>query len=176
MTDAVSAEPTVIIGRVRKPHGVRGAVKVQSYSGESGHFRTLKNVELIRDTRIRPMEVVSVAVHNRIPVIQFLGIDNPEIARTISGWEIRVDRVDAAQLEYNEYYVTDLVGMAVFLDGKCTGSVLSVIEGSQAPLLEIEVAGSGKNALVPFMERFVGDVDTAASRIEINERWILDTE
>jgi ribosomal 30S subunit maturation factor RimM len=30
--------------------------------------------------------------------------------------------------------------------------------------------------LIPFMDRFVGDVDTVAGRIEINERWILDIE
>ena len=63
-----------------------------------------------------------------------------------------------------------------FADGERVGSVLSVIEGSQAPLLEIGLADGGKNALVPFMERFVGDVDSVIGRIKINERWILDTE
>ena len=66
--------------------------------------------------------------------------------------------------------------MNVFVKAERAGRVVSVIEGSQAPLLEIEVAGDGKVVLVPFMERFVGVVDTVEKQIEINERWILDTE
>ncbi|MDA3950993.1 MAG: ribosome maturation factor RimM [Spirochaeta sp.] len=167
---------TVVIGRVRKPHGVRGAVKVESYSGEAGHFRALETVELVRDGRVRPMEIISVAVHNGVPVVQFRGIDTPEIARTISGWEIRVDREQAAKLDTNEYYAADLVGSIVVVDGEQAGRVRAVVDGSQAPLLEVELSDGRSPVLIPFMDRFVGDVDTVAGRIEINERWILDIE
>jgi 16S rRNA processing protein RimM len=167
---------TVVIGRVRKPHGVRGAVKVESYSGEATHFRTLTAVELVRDNHVRPMEITSVAVHNGVPVIQFAGIDTPEAARVFSGWEIRVERDKAAKLGDNEYYVADLVGATVLVNGERAGRVRAVVDGAQAPLLEVELSAGGVPVLVPFMERFVGDVNIDAGQIEISERWILDTE
>ena len=175
MTDAAAGSSTVVIGRIRKPHGVDGAVKVESYSGEADHFKALDTVELIREGRTREMEIESVAVHNRVPVVRFRGVETPESARLLSGWEIQVERNRAARLGNNEFYAADLVGASVTVSGEPVGRVLSVIEGAQAPLLEIDVLNGGPPVLVPFMERFVGDVDTGSGHIEIYERWILDT-
>lgn len=171
--------PSMRIGALRRPHGVRGAVKVESYSGESDHFRTLREIELVgpRDERV-VMTVSSVAVHNGVPVLTFDEVDTPESIRRYSGWEIVVERTAAAPLNDDEYYVADLIGAEVVVGNDRVGTVIAVAEGAQAPLLEMrrtESPDSG-TVLIPFMERFVGTVDVVGGRVELKERWILDSE
>ena len=90
--------------------------------------------------------------------------------------EIRVDRVAAAPLDEDEYYVSDLVGLDVTVDGRSYGTIVSVIDASQAPLLEIRRNGTGERNgvfLVPFMGRYIGTVDLSARTLEVVEPWIL---
>jgi 16S rRNA processing protein RimM len=132
---------------------------------------------LVREGVRSEVEVLSVAVHGTTPVLRFDGVETPEAARKLTGCEIVVPREAAAGLQSGEYYVVDLVGLVVRANGEVRGTVTSVVEAAQAPLLEIEPAhGGGRPALVPFMDRYVGLVDLAAGSIEVREPWILDFE
>ncbi len=168
---------TLLIGILRRPHGIHGAIKVETYSGEAEHFLNLSEVTLVSGNREKPLRIASAAVHNGVPVLSFEGVETPEAVRQLTGWEIRVPQSDAVALGVDEYYADDLVGVTVSVDGVICGRVVAVIDGSQAPLLEIERCGAdSQKVLVPFMERFVGNVDIEAGRMEIKERWILDSE
>ena len=167
----------LVIGRLGRPHGVHGALRARSYSGELDHFRKLRRVVLLRNQERSEFEVLSVAVHGSTPVLRLDGIETPEAARSLTGCEIVVPRRAAARLDNGEYYVVDLVGLAVLANGEICGTVTAVIEAAQAPLLEIEPAReSGRPALVPFMDRYVGSVDLTAGSLEVREPWILDFE
>lgn len=158
---------------------MRGAIKVESYSGESEHFRSLHEIALVRGTEQRNVCVTTVAVHNGTPVLQFEGIDTPEDAKRYNGWEIVVPRDLAAPTRENEYYIEDLIGASLRYHGEHVGTIASVVEGGQSQLLEVrvsETAGSKKVVLIPFMDRFIGTVDVEAGIVELRERWILDTE
>jgi 16S rRNA processing protein RimM len=171
---------TLLIGMIRRPHGIHGSLKVESYSGESRHFRDLEVVELVSAGQSREARIRSVEVHNGIPVLTFHGVDTPEAARKLTGWEIRVPRNSAAPLGEDEFYANELVGLTVQTDGSTRGRVVAVIEGSQAPLLEITLTTDGGTpsgtVLVPFMNEYVGTVDLKAGQLEIRTPWILDSE
>lgn len=170
---------TLRIGALRRPHGVRGAIKVESYSGEADHFRSLHEVDVIHGAQRRTLEVVSVDVHNGTPVLRFKGIDTPEEAKRFGGWEIVVPRELAAPTGENEYYIEDLIDARVLYTGQNVGTIESVVEGGQSQLLEVrldEPDGANRTVLVPFLNRFIGTVDVVARTVELRERWILDTE
>jgi len=167
---------SILIGVLRRPHGVTGAVKVESYSGESEHFRALTGteVELVGPERERSVTVDTVEVHNGVPVLHFTGIDTPEEVRAYGGWSIRVDAAFAAPRGTDEYYLSEIVGCTLFDDREPLGVVEAVVDGGQAPLLEVRRANG--TVYVPFMERFIGDVDVPNRMIEVKERWVLDIE
>ncbi|MFP4211640.1 MAG: 16S rRNA processing protein RimM, partial [Alkalispirochaeta sp.] len=73
-----------------------------------------------------------------------------------------------------EYYLSELVGSTLTCDGEPVGVVEAVVEGGQAPLLEVRQQQG--LVYVPFMERFIGTVDVATRTIEVTERWVLDIE
>lgn len=152
-----------MIGRVRTTHGVRGELKVESLSGETKHFTGLSRVRLIRRDGRGPVEretreVESVRLAHRLVLLKLTGVDSPEAAKRWRGWEIAVDRADAAPLAQGEYYYADLVGLTVFVDGEERGRVTDLWEGGPTVMLGI-TRSDGEERLVPFQAEFVASVD-----------------
>jgi 16S rRNA processing protein RimM len=147
----------VAIGRLGAPKGVRGDLKVHSYSGESQHFRDLKEVEL-RPTageadsgtgasRTLRLKVERVEGSGASLTMAFPGYPSPESARALTGLDIVVPRSSASPLRPNQWYVDDLVGL-VLVDasdsaakGRRLAEVRSVLEGGAEPWLEVVAIG-----------------------------------
>lgn len=179
------------IGRLGAPKGVRGDLKIQSYSGEFKHFMKLREVELRAPEGLASAEASASGAPAAAPrrglrlkvvraeggsgslTMAFEGYPSPEKARELTGFEIIVPRSQAAPLAKNEYYVTDLVGLDLVSEGQAVAKVRSVLEGGPDPWLEALLPG-GRVALVPFRKEFVGEVDIAAARIELLAPWLLE--
>lgn len=164
-------DETLVIGTVRTSHGVKGFMKVFSTSGECKHFRELKSVTLEKDGNRKVFNVEGVKGAGNNLLMKLEGVDTPEEARKWSGFEIVVSRDAALPLEEGEFYISDIWGCAVYKDGVELGEVVSVIEGTQAELLEIKTRDG--LFLVPFLDEYIGAVDTGAGRIELKADWLL---
>jgi 16S rRNA processing protein RimM len=164
----------VAIGKIRTSVGVRGFFKVLSFSGEVEHFKRLKEhqVELRYNEKIRFIKIEDVCMSGAVLTLKAEGIDSPEEAKKLSGWELYVDREKASPLGENEYYQADLCGCSLVLNGNTVGKITAVRENAVSELLEVEV--DGKTRLIPFMERYVGDIDLELQTIELKEDWLLE--
>ena len=163
----------IAIGAVRTTHGVRGYLKVKSFSGETEHFFKLDTVVLIKGNATRTFEVEAVKPNGDQVLLKLKGLDNPEDGKMYSGWEIWVPREKASALKENEFYQADLIGCCVFFNGSEIGKVKSLIEGGGGELLEVKMKDDSEK-LIPFNEVFVGSVDIKERKIELLEGWILD--
>lgn len=160
-------------GIVRAPHGVKGFVKVKPYSNDFEHFFSLKEVTLQREGKSRKAEIEQVLNHSDELLVKFKGIDRPEDARFISGWDILVPREQASRLGKGEVYIADLPGMKLVYENEEVGEVVGSIEGAQALLLEV-LASDGKKYLVPYMKGiFVSDVNLEKGTIRLLKRELL---
>ena len=160
-------------GIVRAPHGVKGFVRVKPYSDDFKHFFSLKEVTLQREGKSRKVEIEQVQNHSGELLVKFKGIDSPEDARFISGWDILVPRQQASKLGKGEVYIADLPGMKLVYENEEVGEVVSIIEGAQALLLEV-LALDGKKYLVPYMKGiFVSDVDLEKGTIKLLKKELL---
>ena len=160
-------------GIVRAPHGVKGFVKVKPYSDDFQHFFSLKEVILQREGKSRNVEIEQVQNHSGELLVKFKGIDSPEEARFISGWDILVPRQQASKLGKGEVYIADLPGMKLVYENEEVGEVVSTMEGAQALLLEV-LALDGKKYLVPYMKDiFVSDVDLENGTIKLLKKELL---
>lgn len=104
--------------------------------------------------------------------MKFQGIDTPEAAKALAGWELWIPRSAAARLRKGEVYVADLCKCSLTVDGQVVAKVVSAIDGPQALLLEVETPGA-KRYLVPFMAQYTGVVDLDAGTIELIAPWLL---
>lgn len=164
----------IAIGKVRTSTGVRGYLKVLSFSGEVVHFKKLKGqlVEARLKSRMKNLKVEDVKMSGSNLTIKVEGIDNPEEAKKLSGWELFVEREKAAKLNKDEYYLVDLCKCSIVMDGKVIGDVKSVSENGVSDLLEVEF--DGKVRLIPFLSQFIGKVDLKKETIELKEGWFLE--
>jgi 16S rRNA processing protein RimM len=177
------ARDRLAIGRLGAPKGVRGDLKVHSYSGEAAHFLKLKDALLIseasgaapaRELRLRVARVGAAGDGSSVGLtIAFEGYSSPEAARALTGMDIVVPRSEAAALGPQEWYVDDLVGLSLSLGGAKVARVRSVIEGGNEPWLEA-VLPEGRAAIVPFRKEFVGEVDLGAGTIELLAPELLE--
>ena len=93
-------------------------------------------------------------------------------------------RSGASPLKPNQWYVDDLVGLALVNAGRRLAEVRSVLEGGAEPWLEVFVPGAvgqtpgnpERVAVVPFRKEFVGEVDLAAGTIELLVPELLSPE
>ncbi|MBO4409959.1 MAG: 16S rRNA processing protein RimM, partial [Spirochaetales bacterium] len=150
-------------GVIRSPHGVRGFVKVHPFSDDFDHFFELKEVTLQRGDKTRKEVIESVQSHSGELLIKFRGIDSPEDARFVSGWDILVPREQASKLGEGEVYTADLQGMKLVYENEEVAEVVSVMDGAQALLLEVKTGRNDRLHLVPYMKGvFIDDVDVEA--------------
>jgi len=159
------------------PKGVKGALKVQSYSGEYAHLASLKSVLLGPEGKPElavPTRIVAVDASARGMSAIFAGYDTPERARALTGMELFLPREAASPLAENEWYIHDLVGLRLTLSGEPVGEVVAVLDGGADPLLEVKPSKGGAACLVPFRNEFIGAVDLDSGTMELLAGWLLE--
>ena len=160
------------VGVVTAPYGVKGEVKGKTFSGEPDAFQSLTEAIFRKGDKEKRLRIEAARVHPRGVVLKVAGVDTPEAARTLVGFEIWVPRGQAARLQDGEYYTADLCRCSVWFEDELIGPVRSVWEGGSSQLLEVRNA-SGKTFLVPFIDHFVGEVDLDGGRISLREDEIV---
>ena len=170
------------IGKIRTSFGVKGFVKIISFSGENDHFYKLEEV-ILQNNRIREKKKIEqVSIHGDDLIIKFKDIQTPEEAKKYINCEIWVPRENVCELGEGEYYLADLIGSTLISTPEkgsiVYGKVKSVIcDCGTADLLEIEADKTGKDKtnvfLIPFLSKFIGKVDIANKTIELLEDWII---
>lgn len=157
----------IATGVLKGPHGIKGSIKLKTFSGEVEHLFHLKSVQLRHEGQTRNLIIDEIKLHGNDPLIHFEGIDTPEAARLLGGWELWVERDNATPLDAGEYYVADLMNSSIIVEGKRVAVVGAILDGPQALLLEVTHDESKKISLIPFMSPFIGYVDIEKKEIEL---------
>lgn len=165
----------IAIGTVRTAFGVKGWLKLSSFSGEWSHFTDLETVNLKAAKRkiTREYRVEGFRLQHGGGLMKLAGIDSPEAGKTLSGSEILVPKELAAPLDENEWYLGDLVGLSlVDEEGNVLGEIVGFIEAAD-DLLEVRNT-DGRQFLVPFRTQFVGVPDLDKGTLVLTALWIMD--
>lgn len=149
----------ILVGRVIRPHGLRGEVKIEIHSDVSDRFEPGREL-LLRPPGDVPRSV-RVAGFRTIPgggVIRFAGCESRDQAEKFRRARIEVDRSQVPAAPAGLYYYFELVGCRC-VDAQLgeLGEVTAVVEDGGGVLLEVK---SGDRILpVPFVEAFLEEVD-----------------
>jgi len=163
------AERLVAVGRITGVFGVRGWVRVYSYT------QPLENILeygpwLLGGDPQRAFAVVDGQVHGKGIVARLAGIDDRDLARGLIGAEIAVPRSRLGGTSESEFFWSDLIGLEVVnLAGASLGTVSELMETGGNDVL---VLSGEKRRLVPFTRRVVQAVDLASRRIDVD--WDAD--
>lgn len=153
--------------------GVRGEVKLRSLSDEVEHLLKLESVTLRKGSERKTHRISESRRHSSDVLVRFEGVESPEEARLLTGYEVWVPRELAAPLGEGEYYITDLIGLKLMLDGEHVGTVKSLWNSGAHDMIDVEKV-DGTMVVVPFIERYIGRVDLETASIEVRVDWILE--
>jgi len=158
----------VLVGRIARPHGVRGQVVVNPetdfvddrfVSGATMWVRSGQGEE--------SLTIASARVQNGRPVVGFEGFSRIEDVERLAGLELRVPEDSLRPLDEGVYYQHQLVGCAVeSADGVRIGEVIRVDGGAGGSLLAVR--GAQGEVLIPFAQHICVEIDVAGRRIRID--------
>lgn len=154
------------VASVRSAHGVAGELRISSLSGETEHLLRLRAIVLRRGGRERSAEVVRARPALPDVLVTLAGVSTREEAQGLAGWEVWVDRSQAAPLAKGEYYIADLCACGVYVGEERVGMVTALCDAGTRHLLEVRTV-DGRTVLVPFSDHFVAEVDVAGRRLAL---------
>lgn len=157
----------VVVGRIGRPHGIRGEVTVETRTDEP-ELRFAPGSRLLKANTDDVLVVSGMHWHSGRLLVTFEGVQDRNAAEVLRDTIVEVDR-DPTELpgEPGEYFDTQLVGCSVFdSEGSLVGQVTDVVHLPGQDLLSVTSA-TGTEFMIPFIEQFVPDVDIAGARIVI---------
>jgi 16S rRNA processing protein RimM len=179
----------LVVGRITRPHGVRGEVSVEVRTDEPDRRFAVGSVLATDPAEAGPLTVASARWHTGRLLVGFEGVSDRNQAETLRGAWLTLDSADAGSSDDpDEFHDHELIGLAVVtVSGKPVGRVTDVRHFGQ-DLLVIEAdrpaepasARSGYREvpgsrppgpaplLVPFVAAIVPEVDVAAGRLVID--------
>jgi len=165
----------VVVGRVGKPHGLRGEVTVDVRTDEPERRFAVGAALRAEPPRgsaspLRALTVASTRWHQGVLLAGFEELPDRDAAETARGTVLYgTIPADSSPDDPEEFYAHQLVGLAAYdVDGTHLGEVTALTTGAQ-DLLTVRTL-DGRDALVPFVAALVPEVDVAGGRLVIADR------
>ncbi len=157
----------VLVGRFGAPQGVRGEVRVQSFTADPraiGGYGPLTDAARAKAFVFERQR----ALKDDMLVVKVLGVETREAASALNGTEIFARRDRLPEPSADEFYYDDLVGLvAAARDGRTLGRVAGVSNYGAGDILEIAPEAGGEPLLLPFTRAVVPEIDFEAGRIVV---------
>ncbi len=157
----------LLLGRIAKPQGVHGAVKIAAYVDDWAPFAGFSQLLVGRSGGpFQRRAVETLHLNGRTPVVKIEGIDSPEVAREWGGAEIAIPRAEAPPPPAGTYYQYDLLGLRVEAAGRVLGTVGDVLE---TPAHDVYVVRTTRGEwMLPATRSIIRRIDLAAGVIEVD--------
>ncbi|MBR1471218.1 MAG: 16S rRNA processing protein RimM [Lachnospiraceae bacterium] len=155
------------IGVITEPHGVQGEVKLFPTTDDVLHLKKVKEVYLKNGEAYNLLHLKGLKQqHDRI-ILRFSEYTDRNAAEGLRKKELYVERADAVPLEENEYYISDLIGLAVYESDVQIGRISDVIETGANDVYQI-ARTDGTELLLPAIRQCVLNVDIAGGRMDVS--------
>lgn len=156
----------LLIGAIRKPHGVRGEVRVTPLTDVPERFTWLETAYLGTPQQAQPITIESARLHQDIVLLKIEGYDDRTAVENLRGQYILIDEADAIPLEEGEYYLHQLLGLTVITDNdEPLGELTDVIETPANNVFQ--VTGDKGEILLPDIPDVILDIDFDAGRMTV---------
>jgi 16S rRNA processing protein RimM len=161
----------LVVGRVLRPHGVRGELAVEVLSDAPDRFSPGARLDAgdpDGPAPLRPVTVTAARLHLGRLLLRLEGVDDRDAAGELRGALLSIPAEAARPLAADEFWPHQLVGLAVVdRQGRERGRVADVVPGAAHDLLAVALPGGG-SALVPAVAALV-TVELTAGRVLVDD-------
>lgn len=149
----------ILLGRITKPHGIRGEVKVAPFSRQPENFLDYKELLVSPEDSERrsPYKVDKARVLGKQVLLQLQGCGTRSQAEELAGCRVWIRRQDLPQPGDNEFYLFELENKTVVTaDGVELGQVTGILDTPAHDILSI--TGRGREYLIPLEAGFIKEI------------------
>ena len=126
----------ILVGKIVAPQGIRGDVRIQTYSENPQDFQKFKVQSVkFKETDFKFIRVVP---NSTVIIAHIAGYDDRNAAETLRGTELFINRDTLPALEDSEYYQADLIGFSVMRDGTTIGTVAGFQNFGAGDIIELD--------------------------------------
>ena len=147
------------VGAILDTHGLRGEVKVFPTTDDPSRYDDLEEVELLtKEGKYLHLEVERVRYFKNLVIVKFKHYDNINDIEQYKKCNLYVTRENAVELEEDEYFVADLIGLTAKSDeGEVLGTLIDVLTTGANDVYVVEY--NGKEVLIPSIKECILNVD-----------------
>ncbi|HZK92007.1 MAG TPA: ribosome maturation factor RimM [Stellaceae bacterium] len=166
------------LGVVGAPHGVRGAVRIKTYTDEPDAIARYGALDDESGERRFTLQIVGSAKGDGMVIATLSGVADRDRAEMLRGLRLYLPRAALPATGEDEFYHADLVGLAAVLrDGSPLGTVIAVHDFGAGDMLEIarardtrarDIGQGGQPVLVPFTRAVAPVVDVGRGKIVLD--------
>lgn len=162
----------VVVGKIKRPHGLFGAVEVAPYTDYPERFKSRSKLNLAPPLSYGLLTVETATSIGKRLVVKFKEISTIDQAKELNGCLLQVPLGERVSLPEGAFWVEDILGLDVYLtDGELLGQVKEIIRTGGNDVYVVRPAQNkdqDKNdLLIPATKEIVKKVDLTNKRITV---------
>ncbi len=156
------------LGQIVNVKGLKGEVKVNSFTDDNTKFERIPKVFLKRKETLKEYEIEKVGYHKNQVIIKFKNVNTVEEAENLRNSYIVVDREIFGELPEGVYYIADLIGLDVFTEAnEYLGKVDDIFSTGSNDVYVVKDE-LGKQKLLPGIDEVIKQIDLESGKIIVN--------
>ncbi len=160
----------VLVGVITAAHGIRGEVKLKSFTADPKAIASYSPLETARGQKL---EIAKLRLQKDGFIAILKGITDRNAAEALRGTELFVARDRLPVTEDDEVYIHDLIGLPVHLsDGSRLGEIVDVVDYGAGDLIDVRIEGRKDTVLIPFANSYVLGADGEKIVVDLPEGYL----
>ena len=160
-------EEMLRVGVITTTHGVRGEVKVYPTTDDAERFLELEEIWLDTGKKRLPLKIQNVKFFKNMVILKFEGYDDINAVQAWRQKDLLVTREQAVELQEDEYFIGDLIGLHVEdEEGNALGVLRDVLETGANDVYLVSRPGE-KDLMLPAIKDCIREVDLEAGIMRV---------
>ena len=166
-------EKRVCIGKIVAAHGIKGEVKVRSNNLnplDLDRYEVVENADASKKFSLKVVGLVSTNAR-----VKIAGVTTRNEAEALIGTELYVPRSALPELDEDEFYLSDLIGLDVCLKtpDKKIGKVAAFQNFGAGDIIEIKLNGQKETEMLPFTKAYVPTINVEKGYIVVSSATMI---
>lgn len=160
-------DQAVHVGKITKPHGIKGEVKILALSGEPEPFMVYRDVMLVDGQgQITRVALKKCRVQGRFAITLLDGITSRNQSEDLAGVQVWVDEAYLPELDESEFYWRDAMGRdVVSKDGQIIGRLINIFDAGGTDMMVVQTDLG--EVLIPGQAEFIVEVSESGLVVDL---------
>ena len=169
----MAAGRRVLVGRILGAHGIRGEVKLASFTADPAAIASYGPLETPRGGAVT---IAGLRARKDGFIAVLKGVGDRNGAEALAGTDLFIARSRLPAPNEGEVYLDDLIGLPVHMEGGRLGKIVGIANFGAGELLDVKVDGRKDTVYIPFSRGYIAEVDEKRVSVTLPEGFLDEGE